>query len=321
MIGGPALREVTRALADGRLSRVVLSGMGSSYHAAYPLYLALCRRGIACTWIESAELLLVIAAFRRPDTLLVLISQSGASAEIITLLEHAAGFGHVIGVTNEQGSPLAQVAANVLYLGAGKEATVSCKTYVATLAMLSWLGVVLLGDETRTLLVDLVNAHDEMERYLERWRHHLDDLIPLCAGVRSIFVTGRAESLATAGTGGLILKEATRCHAEGMSAAAFRHGPLEMADGQVLALVCAGEPPVAKLHHRLVLDILAGGSRAALIGPGEDSPEVFRLPLVPAVVRPLLEILPVQMLSLALAARDGREAGRFERASKITSIA
>ena len=68
--------------------------------------------------------------------------------------------------------------------------------------------------------------------------------------------TGRGNSLASAGTGGLILKESTRQHA-----------------------------------------------------------------VVPESVQPIVEILPIQMLSLALAARDGMEAGRFERASKITNVA
>jgi len=48
---------------------------------------------------------------------------------------------------------------------------------------------------------------------------------------------------------------------------------------------------------------------------------VFQTPDVPESVQPIVEILPIQMLSLALAAKDGIEAGRFERASKITNVA
>jgi glucosamine--fructose-6-phosphate aminotransferase (isomerizing) len=48
---------------------------------------------------------------------------------------------------------------------------------------------------------------------------------------------------------------------------------------------------------------------------------MFRLPRTSPALQPIVEILPVQMLSLALAARDGREAGRFERASKVTVVA
>ena len=60
--------------------------------------------------------------------------------------------------------------------------------------------------------------------------------------------------------------------------------------------------------------------QAAFIGPRAGGLEVFQLPEVPPAVQPIVEILPVQLLSLAFAARDGFEAGRFERTSKITNI-
>ena len=85
------------------------------------------------------------------------------------------------------------------------------------------------------------------------------ELLPLLDGIQDIFVTGRGDSLAAAGTGGLILKESTRRHAEGMSAAAFRHGPLEMAGGSVLVLIFEGDESVAPLHRRLAHDIVSGG--------------------------------------------------------------
>ena len=160
-----------------------------------------------------------------------------------------------------------------------------------------------------------------MRQYLARWREHVIELVPLLKDVTSIFVTGRGDSLATAGTGGLILKESTRQPAEGMSAAAFRHGPLEMAGENVLVLVIEGSESVAALNRRLVADITRGGGRAALMTTSDFTAKVFRLPMVPESVSPMIEILPVQMLSLALAARDGFEAGRFVRASKITNIA
>lgn len=56
-----------------------------------------------------------------------------------------------------------------------------------------------------------------------------------------------------------------------------------------------------------------------MIGPRETGGP-FCLPTVPARVRPILEMLPIEMISLALAANAGREAGKFERASKITTV-
>lgn len=305
----------------GRFARVMLTGMGSSFHALYPLHRRLTGRGVVSHWIETSEFLHGFAALRRTDTLLIAVSQSGESAEIVSLMEHSPQFGHVIGITNNENSTLGIAAGSRLLLHAGAESTVSCKTYTATLAALPLLSALLADGDLREPLKDLEQAEFAMRQYLARWREHVIELVPLLEDVTSIFVTGRGDSLATAGTGGLILKESTRQPAEGMSAAAFRHGPLEMAGENVLVLVIEGSESVAALNRRLVADITRGGGRAALMTTSDFTAKVFRLPMVPESVSPMIEILPVQMLSLALAARDGFEAGRFVRASKITNIA
>lgn len=309
---------VAARLRDGGFRRVVLTGMGSSLHALYPLHLTLSAHGIASFHVETSELLLGYAPLQARDTLLIAVSQSGESAEMANLLKSGAGFGHIVGITNHPTSALGRAADTVLPLGAGPERSVSCKTYLNTLAVLHWLGAVLTGGDTAAAVAALADAEGRVRAYLENWEDHVAALADTVAGVRSIFVTGRGRSLATAWTGGLILKEATRQPAEGMSCAAFRHGPLEMIGDDVLVLVLAGDARTEPLHRRLVADIIGGGGRAELIAATGISADVFRLPAVPAALLPFVEILPVQMLSLALAARDGREAGRFERAAKIT---
>jgi glucosamine--fructose-6-phosphate aminotransferase (isomerizing) len=117
--------------------------------------------------------------------------------------------------------------------------------------------------------------------------------------------------------GGLIIKEAAHFHSEGMGAAAFRHGPFEMLRPDIFVLVYAGEQPA--LARSLVRDVRAVGARAALVGPSAEL-AAFRLPDVPAVARPILEMLPPQMLSVTLAGMAGREPGRFELITKITTV-
>ncbi len=318
---GSTMSKLAALLQRRRFQRVVLTGMGTSFHALYPLHLALTGAGRDSYWIETSELLLAFEPLRRSDTLLVVVSQSGESAEIVALLRRSDAFGHVIGITNNPRSTLGQVAGTVLPLCAGNEATVSCKTYVATLAVLHGLAAALVGSDLRDAVADLHALVPLMQRYLADLEEHVAALAIWVSGVRAVFVTGRGVSLATAGTGGLILKEATRQPAEGMSCAAFRHGPLEMVNDQVLVLVCAGDARTAALHRQLGADIVRAGGRAAFLSAHQASAPAFELPEVAPALLPLVEILPVQMLSLAIAARDGREAGRFERATKITTAA
>src|SRR5208283_5307538 len=107
---------------------------------------------------------------------------------------------------------------------------------------------------------------------------------------------GRGASLAATGEGALIIKESVRLHAEGMSSAAFRHGPLEMVNGETFAVVFAGAETTKPLQSRLLDDIRQARGKTAWIAE-DASPGAWNLPEMPPDVRPILEILPVQMMT------------------------
>jgi glucosamine--fructose-6-phosphate aminotransferase (isomerizing) len=300
----------------GRFRSVVLTGMGSSYWACRPLYLRLLSAGFAPVMVETSELIHYEQGWLNPQNLIVAVSQSGRSAEIVRLMELARGNCEVLGVTNTPNSPLGALSTGTLLTRAGAEHTVSCKTYVATLLALEWLADALCGEAGATLADETTTAVESMGSYLGQWPAHVRELIPILDGAHQFFIAGRGPSVATAGTGGLILKESTHCHAEGMSAAAFRHGPLEMVNDAAFVLILEGDDCSAPLSRTLAADIRAAGGRAAVVSPSAQG--VLKLPNAPARMRPLMEILPVQMMTLALAAAKGREPGRFEHATKIT---
>jgi glucosamine--fructose-6-phosphate aminotransferase (isomerizing) len=299
-----------------RFRSVVLTGMGSSYWACRPLYLRLLAAGFAPVMVETSELIHYERGRLNRKNLVVAVSQSGRSAEIVRLMELAGGNCEVLGVTNTPDSPLGVQSACTLPTRAGAEHTVACKTYVATLLALEWLGDALCGAAGVTLADQARPAVESMRAYLGQWPAHVGELMLMLDGARHVFIVGRGPSVATAGTGGLILKESTHCQAEGMSAAAFRHGPLEMVSDAVFVLILEGDERSAPLSRKLAADIRAAGGRAAVVSP--SSPGVLELPHASERMRPLMEILPVEMMTLALAAAKGREPGRFEHATKIT---
>jgi glutamine---fructose-6-phosphate transaminase (isomerizing) len=313
------LQKFAHALARGEYQRAVLTGMGSSLHSLYPLYLALSQAGIPAQMVETAELALNMGRVLNERTLLVVVSQSGRSAETIRLLGLTAGRVPTIGVTNTPDSPLAAQSDATVLMHAGEESTVSCKTYVSTLVALEWLSAVLRGADLTETRGRLRQAAPAAASYLAGWRSHFESLLARLEGTRHVFVTGRGTSLAAAETGGLILKESAHFAAEGMSAAALRHGPYEMLGPHVFVVVFEGDSAAAALNRRLVADVRSAGGRSVLVS--EDAEDVvFRLPPVPLEVCSVAEILPVQMMSLALASINGHHAGRFERAAKITTI-
>jgi glutamine---fructose-6-phosphate transaminase (isomerizing) len=315
----PELEQLARDLANGRFRRIVLTGMGGSYHALYPLYLQLVNRRWPALLVETSELLGSMAEILVPDTLLIAASQSGRSAETVRLVDFGPRRPCVIGITNTADSPLARKSDVMILTHAGAEFSVSCKTYVATLTAVEWTAAVLCGNDLNQTVASLESAAPAMEQYLAKWRQHVQSLSAELDGTDDVFVTGRGASLAAAGTGGLILKESTHLHAEGMSSAAFRHGPFEMLSDNVFVLVFEGSGTAAALNAALVKDIREAGGRAALVGESAGL-DVFRLPAMPYAARPLVEILPVQMMSLVLAAARGHEPGRFRLATKVTTV-
>jgi glutamine---fructose-6-phosphate transaminase (isomerizing) len=307
----------------GHYSKIVLTGMGSSLHALHALQLRLVRAGHTSMMIETAELVHTHANLLDEPTLVVTVSQSGRSVEVLQLLEllrERERRPFVIGVTNSSDSPLFSRANAAVLMRAGPEFSVSCKTYLATLVALEWLGGALCGDELGPLIRELERAAPAVQDYLADWRNHVLHLAGELNGVRNLFIVGRGESLAAAGTGGLIVKESAHFHAEGMSSPGFRHGPFEMLSDEVFVLVLQGDPATMALNEALARDVNAAGGRAALAGDAAERGP-FRLPKVPASLRPVVEMLVVQMISLALGLLAGREPGRFERATKVTTVA
>jgi glucosamine--fructose-6-phosphate aminotransferase (isomerizing) len=309
--------RVSQFFQSRRWKRVLLTGMGSSFHSLHPLQLALFDAGLAPLLIETSELIHYGTNLFGEETLIVAVSQSGRSAEMLRLLE-CKRESRILAVTNTADSPLAEVCDCLLSVRAGIEATVSCKTYVSGLLALAWLAELMSGGAERNALKGLAPACDVVAAYLKHWRAHTESLAVKLSGTRHLFLVGRGTSLAAAATGGLIIKESAHFHAEGMSSASFRHGPMEMLQSEVQTIVFGGDTGARRLNDLLLRDLIAKGGSCDIIS--EDAAYApFRLAHCAPVLRPIVEILPVQMMSLALAALSGREAGRFQFASKITA--
>ncbi|MGD0005302.1 MAG: SIS domain-containing protein [Anaerolineaceae bacterium] len=312
-------KEIQHDLQAGRWRKIVLTGMGSSYFVFLPLYHRLISAGLP-TWLVETSELLYWPAFLTPDTLVITASQSGSSVETVRLLEKFGSQCSMIGVTNTVDSPLARRSTFAILTRAGEEATVSCKTYLATLAAQSWLGDQLI--EGQHEFNGMASTPQIVQAYLDELPEHIAALKLALDGVCQVYLVGRGVSIAAAGTGGLILKESVHIPAEGMSSAAFRHGPFEMVGPETFVLVFAGFGETIHLNRRLYSDVIAAGGRAALVLPG-GQPPVFALPSCPDPVLPalpVLEILPVQMMTLALAELRNLQAGSFSLGTKVTTI-
>lgn len=313
-----AIDHVTGFLSTRHWSRYILTGMGSSFHSLYPLYRRLLKAHQPAWLVETSELLNLPELITQ-DTLIIANSQSGASAEIVRLLDSADADRQILGITNTAESPLSLRAACALVTRAGNETSVSCKTYLAALAAQCWLGDRLIAGTD--FFKEWINLPQAVALYLDEWRKTVQSLEKTLVDIHQIYLVGRGDSIASAGTAGLILKESTRFPSEGMSSAAFRHGPFEMVGPHSLVVVFGGGVDVIDLNRKLVRDVQRSGGRSVLIeSTDRKDRNAFTLPVCNPSALPVLEILPVQMISLALSEIHHFTPGVFTLASKVTSV-
>jgi glucosamine--fructose-6-phosphate aminotransferase (isomerizing) len=297
--------------------------MGSSLAALYPTHLRLLAAGRPAVLVEAGELLHYAADGLGAESVVVMVSQSGESVEIVRLLERIGGRATVLGVTNEPESTLARRAELTLQLRAGTEGIVATKTYVATLAALS----VFVGTVTGALETELARSRRAVAalRELIGRREAVTRTLVETLGSRprQLWTIARGPSMASAQAGSLILKEASHTAAEALTGGQFRHGPLEMVGSGHRALLFSPSGPTAPIVRRLAEDIARYRGKVVLVGPAEGGLPGADLPLVETgrlddTAAPLVEIVAVELLAQAIAEARGHEPGVFRRMGKVT---
>jgi glucosamine--fructose-6-phosphate aminotransferase (isomerizing) len=321
-----ALRAA-RALTNG-VSPVIFTGMGSSLSAVYPAAERLAAAGRPAVAREAGELLYYGMDSVRAGSLVVLVSQSGRSAETLALGRALRGAGiRIVAVVNDTGSPIAELADVVLPVHAGAEAAVATKTFVATFVTAHALADAL--SESGERIVDVALAIDLPTRVagLAADPELASEAAEALVGVDALVVLGRGPSFAAADYGALITKEIAALPAEPMLAGSFRHGPIEIAGPSVGVIILAPQGATYALSTRLARETARLGSPTWLLAAsaegsdGSRSPLVVtQLPDVPEALAPILFHVPLQHLASRLALGRGREPGVLLRASKITAV-
>lgn len=316
-----AVAPLAEQVRAGRFRRLILTGMGGSNCALYPASLYLLSRGVAAIALPSGELFHHTPSALDQDTLLVAVSQSGASVETRRVVEEGPRPGAVIGVTNDPDSHLARASDVVINLRAGFEATVSSKTYTSSLAAMHLLARALLGEPLEPEIAALRATADMLLHELPRWQAAAGEMVERLDGVQTRIFLGRGPSFASAMAGALVTKECAKVPTEGMNGAEYRHGPLEITGPDIALIIFGGPEHTRKNARKLAADMAALGARVVFIGePAVDSPGVMNIPVFSPGdwLLPIPEIIPAQCFAAALAGHRGLQVGHFYHGKKIT---
>jgi glucosamine--fructose-6-phosphate aminotransferase (isomerizing) len=211
------------AQVRGEKKRMHVSGMGTSLFAPLAIRPLCARYGVELTTLDTGEWLHYGCPVH-PDCIVVLVSQSGETVEIVRALEKGLA-GRYIACTNDTDSTLARHANLVFPLCAGHESSISTKTYTNTLALLFLLACTW-GDRSQspTALDRLEAVRDCME---QSGQANVDRAAAALMPVDTVSFVGRGPSLASACQCALTFMEGTRCQAAAFTGGAFRHGPFE----------------------------------------------------------------------------------------------
>lgn len=314
-----SLAPLAEAIRNHDFDRILITGMGGSLYASYPAWLILANAGLPALWVDTAELIHHTPALVTSKTLLWIFSQSGKSAEIISVIdfERIQKPAAVIATVNDLESPLAKAAQIHIPICAGAEHTVSTRTYVNSLAVGQLAALALLGKNVESARSELMQAASAMEAYLADWERQVQEIGKAIGFPKRLATLGRGASLASTYAGALILGEASKFLATPFQAGEFRHGPLELATTDLTALIFAGPRETCELNMRLLQDLRGYQVNAFWVGSQKNDWQI-EIPDVPAIAMPLMEILPLQMLTIHLAEQIDVEPGHFFRTGKIT---
>ncbi|MCM2576110.1 SIS domain-containing protein [Streptomyces meridianus] len=319
--GAPRIREVARQVAARAPRFVLLTARGTSDNAAlYAKYLIEVGLGKPCGLTSMSTTTAYGAEPDLRDVLVVSVSQSGGSPDLVASARAAAEAGATtLAVTNNAGSPLAQVCEFHIDVLAGPEkALPATKTYTAELLALYLFVEGMRGGDgsAARVLPDLADGilarRDEVTVLAGRYRF-----------AERMVLTSRGFGYPTAKEAALKLMETSYIPALSYSGADLLHGPLAMVDNisPVIAIVPDGkggqalQPVLERLRGRGA-DLVVVGSRAEAAAASAG----FALPTegVAEEVQPVLEILPLQMLAHAVTVARGQDPDAPRALAKIT---
>jgi glutamine---fructose-6-phosphate transaminase (isomerizing) len=321
-----ALAQVSNAAPAGP---VVFTGMGASAHSCYPAVSALSAVGVSALHVDAAELLHFRRAVLGPNALLVVVSQSGESAEPVALageLERQRMRPRIVSVTNGLDNTLARAADVALDTLAGPESGPSTMTSGAELVVLSGVAGALGGEQPAAGIARVRSAarraSSSADRLLGRSGELAETLIDWLGGRTTLVLLGRGPARAAAEMGALGLKEAAAFPAESLQTAQFRHGPLELAGPGLAAIVVATEPETRALDLGLARELAETGAAVTVVSPEGTAPAGglgVATGTLERTVTPAVAVIPAQLLAWRLAVLRGRAPGEFVYATKVTA--
>ncbi|MBB3878749.1 glutamine--fructose-6-phosphate transaminase (isomerizing) [Sphingomonas pseudosanguinis] len=317
------------------IKRVTIVACGTSFYAGM----------VAKYWFEQFARVPVdidvASEFRyrtpvmEPGGLMIVISQSGETADTLAALRHAKSEGQTIAaVVNVPTSSMAREADLLLPTHAGPEIGVaSTKAFTCQLSVLAALAANLAKakgrlsvDEEKQIVRHLAEAPAAINGALA-YDEAIEGMAGAIAGARDVLYLGRGTDYPLALEGALKLKEISYIHAEGYAAGEMKHGPIALIDESVPVIVIAPSGPLFEKTVSNMQEVQARGGKVVLISDydgieaaGEGCIATITMPKVHPLIAPIVYAVPVQLLAYHVAVAKGTDVDQPRNLAKSVTV-
>lgn len=314
--------------------RVFIVACGTAYHAGL----------VGKTIIEKLAKIPVevdiASEFRYRDplitdkSLLIVVSQSGETADTLAVLRDAKRIGaKVLAITNVVGSSASREAHHVLYTWAGPEiAVASTKAYETQLIAMYILGIyfgevkgTISNEEAETLKEELMNLPEKVNEILVK-KEDLQKFASKNYMDKDLFFLGRGLDYAVALEGSLKLKEISYIHSEAYAGGELKHGPIALIEQGIPVIALLTEDRLKDKMISNIREVVARGARVlAIANEGdEDAKEVcddvVYIPRTNSLLTPVLSVVPLQLISYYMAKQKGCDVDKPRNLAKSVTV-
>ncbi|KAL2918384.1 glutamine--fructose-6-phosphate transaminase (isomerizing) [Polyrhizophydium stewartii] len=301
-----------------RSRRIIFSACGTSFHscvAVKSIFAELTEMPISVE-LSSSFLDEQLPIFR--DDVCIFVSQSGETKDTLLALEYCKERGALcVGVTNTVGSTISRETHCGVHINAGPEISVaSTKAYSSQFIALTMIALQLSDDNMqkvarRTEIINgLYRLSDDLRKTLEL-EPQIKQVAEQLKTARNLIVIGRGYQSATCLEGALKIKEVTYIHAEGILAGELKHGPLALIEASMPIILIMPKDRHYSDSENALKQITARMGKPIVIASAEDTSPLFndlqtlRVPQTVDALQPLVNIVPLQLLSYYLAVARG----------------
>lgn len=314
--------------------RIIIVACGTSWHAALIAEYMLEEYAQVPVEVEYASEFRYRKPIINPKDVVLLISQSGETADTLAALHLAKAKGAtVLGICNVVGSTLARETDAGVYTHAGVEIGVaSTKAFTAQVTVLTMIALELArrkGTINKTdyqMLVKELSLIPEKGRLILETNSHIKKIAQKYYQAVNALYLGRGYLFPVALEGALKLKEISYIHAEGYAAGEMKHGPIALVDSNLPVVVVA---PQDEYYEKVVSNIqevkARKGNVIAVVTEGDTAlkelaNDVIEIPKSHPALAPLLAVIPLQLLAYHIALLKGCNVDQPRNLAKSVTV-